>query len=68
MYKIINVIEDKLILLTTNSIEFVNFTKSIFNENEDYMLMQLPTSTLGCVNYINEYCDNLQLFVNGQSK
>lgn len=60
-FKIINVVEDKIILNTSNRIEFVRKVQEIFNENETDKLLQKPESTLGCKRYIDEYCDNLKV-------
>ena len=59
MFKIINIIEDKIILSTTIISEFKEFVNKIFVENGDNFYMQKPKTVLGCKNYIEEYCDNL---------
>ena len=61
MFKITNNIENKVLLETSNGTKFIKFTQKIFVENGDTEIMQIPATTLGCKNYLNEYCDNLIL-------
>lgn len=63
MFKIHNIIEDKILLETTNKFKFIAFIQDIFYENKDFAYMQKPTSIIGCKRYVDEYCDNLNLEV-----
>jgi len=58
MYTIYNNVEDKIIFQGGER-EFIEFTKKIVIENEDF-----DYSVLGCsdaIEYIEDYCDNLVL-------
>ena len=44
-----------------NNVDFLNFTQTIFIENEDWTNMSPPSTFDECKAYINEYCDNLMV-------
>lgn len=58
MYKVYNNVEDKIIFVG-NEIEFIEFVKKIVIENFDYDYSVLGVSD--AVEYINDYCDNLEI-------
>ena len=62
MYQIKNTIEDKLIHTFENANELIDFTRKIVIENEDFDFSILGMSD--AIEYINDYCDNLELITN----
>lgn len=59
MYKIKNIIENKIIFQSDNVNEFTNFVRKIAVENEDE---ELSITCLGeAVDYLDNYCDNLEI-------
>lgn len=65
MFKIINIISDKVLISTTVDIEFIEFVQLIFKENEDEddMVLTEPINVSEAKDYINTYCDNLNLII-----
>lgn len=59
MYKILNNVENKIIFESSNDLEFIEFVRKIVIENEDYDFSVLGVSD--AEEYIEEYCDNLEL-------
>jgi len=43
-----------------NDYDFVDIVNLIQDENEDYFILETPQQ---CINYINDYCDNLTLTI-----
>ena len=59
MYTIVNNIESKIINLSSDDTELINFVNKIRIENEDFDFSILGISD--AKEYIEEYCDNLDL-------
>lgn len=51
--------DDGRITTCNNDLEFIQFVNRIQNENEDEHTYDVDS----CVNYINEFCDNLEIVV-----
>ena len=59
MYSLVNNIESKIINLSSDDTELINFVNKIRIENEDFDFSILGISD--AKEYIEEYCDNLDL-------
>ena len=59
MYTLVNNIESKIINLSSDDTELINFVNKIRIENEDFDFSILGISD--AKEYIEEYCDNLDL-------
>ena len=57
--EIFNNIEGKTIFKTSKITDFIEFVNKIKNENEDFDFFAISLSD--CIDYINNYCDNLEI-------
>ena len=64
MYSIVNNIESKIINLSSDDTELINFVNKIRIENEDFDFSILGISD--AIEYIEDYCSNLDLLIDSE--
>ena len=64
MYSIVNNIESKIINLSSDDTELINFVNKIRIENEDFDFSVLGISD--AKEYIEDYCSNLDLVIDSE--
>lgn len=64
MYSLVNNIESKIINLSSDDTELINFVNKIRIENEDFDFSILGISD--AKEYIEEYCSNLDLLIDSE--
>ena len=64
MYSLVNNIESKIINLSSDDTELINFVNKIRIENEDFDFSILGISD--AIEYIEDYCSNLDLLIDSE--